>query len=528
MYKVLIVDDERIIRIGMRTIIDWEALGFEIVDIVSDGKQALEIIHEGQVDLVITDIKMPNMDGIQLAKTLYEEKFKGQVIMLTSYGEFELARECLRYGVHDYLLKGTLRPQELIDAIESIKDKMHQKDEEEELKTVAYTVETEDATAIAETFSGYLTKNTEETLAVAFKREYQFLLLKNHKSKLEKEKLIGKQFSDYRTVVENIVAEINPKYAKPFLVFEGDWCLYAMPIHEVKDQERMLQMALQIQKLIKLYANIKVGGVLGRSVYTTQDFIESLKRCTEASELVFYTGYEQVVVEEMCEKVKYYKGTEHKGIEVQLKEKIKQGDDEGASQVLENYMNHFRKYSVHQKEVEDILNAFLQELILEYGIYLEKDKAQLGTIVECYRKSTLLEEMNHALSEFVYSICEQVLKVKDKHYRKEIVEIMEYVEAHIGEKISLTTIACQINMNESYISRLFKNETGMNIIHYINIRKMEKAKELLKHKNMIVKDVAYALGFEEQSYFNRTFNKYFGMNPKEYKNVQTRKNNTSS
>ena len=94
---------------------------------------------------------------------------------------------------------------------------------------------------------------------------------------------------------------------------------------------------------------------------------------------------------------------------------------------------------------------------------------------------------------------------------------MDYVEEHIGEKITLGSIASHINMNESYISRLFKQETGMNIINYINIRKMEKAKELLGEKNMIVKDVAYALGFEEQSYFNRMFNKYFGVNPKEYK-----------
>ncbi|MEG0371933.1 MAG: response regulator, partial [Clostridium sp.] len=124
MYKVLIVDDEKIIRIGMRTIIDWESYGFKISEIASDGEQALQVIQEQSIDLVITDIKMPKMDGITLVKALKEQDFKGQIIMLTSYGEFDMARECLRYGVHDYLLKGTLRSTELIKTLDGVRPKL--------------------------------------------------------------------------------------------------------------------------------------------------------------------------------------------------------------------------------------------------------------------------------------------------------------------------------------------------------------------------------------------------------------------
>ncbi len=129
MYNVLIVDDERIIRIGLRSLINWEEVGFKIIDAVSDGKQALAVIEREKVDLILTDIKMPYMDGITLVQNLYERGFLGEIIMLTSYGEFEFARQCLRYGVGDYLLKGTLVPDELMQAVLKVQRKLDEKGE---------------------------------------------------------------------------------------------------------------------------------------------------------------------------------------------------------------------------------------------------------------------------------------------------------------------------------------------------------------------------------------------------------------
>lgn len=142
-----------------------------------------------------------------------------------------------------------------------------------------------------------------------------------------------------------------------------------------------------------------------------------------------------------------------------------------------------------QFKERQLLDQKMIGLILDYSIYLEGNKTKLDELVEQYRKSILFTEMQNVLNELIYIICTALLQMKNSHYRKEIIEIMNYIDAHIGEKITLSSIASQINMNESYISRLFKSETGMNIIHYINVSKMEKAKELLKEKNMIVKNI---------------------------------------
>ncbi|MEF9960186.1 MAG: response regulator [Niameybacter sp.] len=515
MYKVLIVDDEKIIRIGMRTIIDWESYGFKISEIASDGEQALQVIQEQSIDLVITDIKMPKMDGITLVKALKEQDFKGQIIMLTSYGEFDMARECLRYGVHDYLLKGTLRSTELIKTLDGVRPKLKQLERENEKEEVAENKE--DLVCIEQVARKVLGNSENKIDGKAFIRGYQFLLIKYIKSKFDQEKNQDKTLINYQIAIQNIITEVMPKQDKSLVIIEGDWCLYRLPIpHETHYQE-VHKISLQIQNLIKLYTNIKVIGVIGRTVYTNNDLQDSIKKCMRVTEMAFYTGYQDILKEEKINLIKSYRLKEDDTYERRLYKAMRDGEYAQAVHGLEAYIEHLRKYFVPQREVEISLDRILQQVILDYGIYLEKDRQHLAEIIEQYRKSTTLEELQVLINELIYTICTSMEQVKDKHYRKEIVEIMEYVEAHIGEKITLTFIANQVNMNESYISRLFKNETGMNIINYINIRKMEKAKELLKEKNMIVKDVAYALGFEEQSYFNRMFNKYFGVNPKEYK-----------
>lgn len=516
MYSVLIVDDEKIIRIGLRTLIHWESCGFKIVGAVSDGKQALEVIEKEEIDLVLTDIKMPNLDGIELVKCLDKKGFAGEIIMLTSYGEFELARECLRYGAHDYLLKGTLIPSELMEAVQSAKEKLDKKPKS--VKTYeSKKFNQEDLARIGDHFMQVMLEKEGYTEQFTLSEPYTFLLFKYVQSKAQKEKVKEKALMPYQTSIENIIAEALPRQGVPILFFENEWCLYILPKEHVENKEEVHKIGIHIQNLIKLYTNIKIIGVVSRNIYTSKDLLQSLKDTKKVAGFVFYEGYDNILDEEMISLIKPYLGGIYIGLEERLHQEIKIGHYTETVQILDTYMEEMQGCYMEQKEAEMKLNALLQNFILDYGIYLEGHKTKLNELVEQYRKSTLFREMHNILNELIHMICTVLLRIKNKNYRKEIIEVMHYIDTHIGEKITLNSIATQINMNESYISRLFKSETGMNIIHYINMIKMEKAKELLKEKNMIVKDVAYALGFEEQSYFNRMFNKYFGINPKEYK-----------
>jgi len=110
MFKVIIADDEKIVRIAMRNIIDWESHGFNIVGLAQDGSEVINILNEKGADLIITDLKMKGLNGIELIHKLKEENFRGKILVLSNHGEYELVREAMKKGADDYLLKITLRP----------------------------------------------------------------------------------------------------------------------------------------------------------------------------------------------------------------------------------------------------------------------------------------------------------------------------------------------------------------------------------------------------------------------------------
>lgn len=121
MYKVLIVDDENLVRVAFRTIVDYEKYGFTICGTASDGIEALKICEKENPDVIITDIKMPHMDGIHLIEQLKQRGFPGQIILISNYDDFELVRQGLVMGVTDYLLKLTIGPEQMIELLVKIK-----------------------------------------------------------------------------------------------------------------------------------------------------------------------------------------------------------------------------------------------------------------------------------------------------------------------------------------------------------------------------------------------------------------------
>lgn len=140
---------------------------------------------------------------------------------------------------------------------------------------------------------------------------------------------------------------------------------------------------------------------------------------------------------------------------------------------------------------------------------------------DALHRSIHLSETFDRLSEHVEAAFEEICKWmwsngSDK-YKKNIVEIIAYIEAHLAEKVSLKMIAEAFGMSESYLSRVFKNETGMNLIGFINDRKMKKAKELLEDESFMIKDVASQVGIDDQFYFNKVFKKVYGIAPSEYR-----------
>ncbi|MHC1750201.1 MAG: response regulator [Cellulosilyticaceae bacterium] len=522
MYKVLLVDDERIVRVGLQSIIKWQEETCELVGVVQDGKQALNQVEKNKPDIIITDLNMPVMDGITLIKKLKETDFQGEIIVLTNYGEFELAREALRYGVHDYLLKATLTPQELSQTLKAIKLKLDKKCREN--KSVApnifeqiTSVDEVDQNHIQATLLSYEEACDYKIQKQHFKKTYTYIMISKLDSKYDLQNIENNPLSFYKESIQNIIKEMTDLDRDLMCIWGNNKALCVMTAEKFEDKNAMEQLSVQIGAHIRMYTNIKVATAIGETFTGTVPLYASIEKCDKTLEHVFYRGYKAILRQEDADKsCRYIKINADKFMSA-FREAIGKGDSNEALKLFYSFVDKFEEDGISVEDARHFLDHLMNITILDYGMYFEHYKEQLKEISIAYRKCILLGEIKEVMSKLVYTICNYVSQVKDVHYRKEVQDIIDYIQNNINKRITLASIAEEVNMNESYISRLFKNETGNNIVNYINMIKMERAKELLKNPDNMIKDVANSLGFEEQSYFNKMFKKYFGITPNDYK-----------
>ena len=159
---------------------------------------------------------------------------------------------------------------------------------------------------------------------------------------------------------------------------------------------------------------------------------------------------------------------------------------------------------------------FMCELI-ENHEYVQDDLNGIKELKGKILKSDNIEELINNSTLLIDYINQIYIKSKELSYKKEVNEIIKFIEKNIDKRITLVMVANAVNLNESYLSRIFKNETGKNLMYFINEVKMKKAKELLKQQDTLVKEVANSIGMTDQFYFNRVFKKFYGVSPSKFK-----------
>jgi len=414
MLKVLIADDEKIVRIALKTMIKWEEHGFQLVGGAQDGAAALALTEKVRPDIIITDLKMPGMDGLAFIEKLQERNYPGKIIVLSNYGDYDLVRKAMKSGAIDYLLKITLKPQELLDLLHKASEQI-----------------------VAEK------QQKEQDIRV------NFALMENHM-------LLKKQF------FQQLLLDDTPA---------------AHPIR------------LQAEKL-----GIQAGLALSYLLYIViEQFERALTdgKIKDKNLLAFSVGN---IVREMVGE-----DTRIEIAELSYKEFVvvlPAGDSESFEQ---------RKQQILRR-IPAVLKMYLN--------------VQVG--VAASPAFTGLERMREACIAAMGELSNVQAAPEGKKFRREVATVIDFMKTHLDTKLTLPKIAGLVNLNESYLCRLFKSETGKNIVHYLNDLRMEKARELLKDRDLKVKEVAALVGIYDQYYFNRMFHKYYGQSPSDFKKIADR------
>lgn len=538
MYKVLIADDERVVRIALKTLIRWEEYGFLVVGGASDGISALSMVEKHHPEVLITDLKMPKMDGIALIKRLKENGYDGKIIVLSNYGEFALVKEAMRLGIYDYILKLTLKSDEFVSMIRKMADEISEEKSRSEKELAERISINESKQALKSIFfKDLLTEeiiDLEEASKSAkllgiecdYKNFYLLYILVAPPENSNAAGLINDRKLLLSSLTNIIFDVIGHKPGMEVLEISPDRSAVIIPAEEgAAFYDKAYQSAVNISRLIRTYLNITVSIVVGKEFQGLEGMRHMFRLCGKYADTRFYNGFDSIIRIDQSLKQGNANGLTSLSIKTRklMQHLLELNEVEGVCKEIDNYLDHAVQEKFESSELKRQIVLMLNELEKDLLESDTDENASLKNFKDEILKAETINRLKTGLVNAALCLSREIDEVRKLRHRKEITLIAEYLNKNYDRKISLDNIAKQVNMNKSYLCRMFKKETGQNLMSYLNNIRMEKAGEFLKQADASVKEAAAAVGVGDPFYFCKIFIKHHGISPTDYKKRMLRK-----
>ena len=504
------------VRLGVKMSVHWEALGMEVVADCANGKQALEAWEMYHPDIVITDIKMPIMDGMELIQKIREKDKRTRIIILTVLEEFALAKQAISFGVSDYILKLTMTPAEMENILSRVKMEL------EDLKPSSNGMKTSDAwqEKIVKNYVFYHVLDRQQfsklplddiNLAMAV------MELDNFDAVCEY--LEDSHGSLVISAILNIIRELLEKDGRGLCIYlEGKrFLILSSRKSQVHSHIARLQFTDRLDKIRRRLAQYYKASV-SFGISGVYDGIEHLPdmylKCRNALDIKFYVGNGQDLDDRQD-----YGPVKKAYVKAQL-ERISQA-------VPASCLDQMKELSIllDYPEREVAANLFLRLITREvYHQFPDNDQRlkRLNNYAAMVSKAGTLSELADIYLECLRTSKEGVQKSKDG-ISKTVSDILSFIRENYSHPMSLDSIAEYVEMSPNYICGLFKREMGMNLMNYIMKFRIQKAASLMRTTHLKSYEIAEKVGFSDESYFSRCFKKMVGMSPNEYRRHDQRK-----
>lgn len=533
MYKILIVDDEPLVQVGIKSMINCEKLNVEICGVAGNGETALELIESTSPDIVLCDIKMPRMSGLELIKASNEKYGYGHpvFIFLTSYEDFHMAKEALSQQASDYLIKLELTP-ELLDesinkAISRIRASAPANDDNnnEELMLTNYY----------DKFYIRLLQNMFDTpeqfrlqsafLNITFDADaYQCVYLEffdNTGNNLSS----GKRFALYLSSF-NLLKELIIKYF-PATVVSLDVKHCVIIIHSQKQNDeitpnshKLLEIMNILHDSLRKYYNITFKAGIGSIAYTPLDIGNSYQNARQA--YTFTDENTHFFSIDECKDIEY----NHQIFNIsifrdELSRAFEEFDEVALNDIINQLTDMFLKYPKRHYQALDAACGILYIAISALPNGEQTITDLFADYPEHYRsiyRQHTMEQIVNWLITFKERISKYFSERKNTHTNHTVTLVKRYINEHCTEKLSLNDVATRFNITPNYLSQLFKKFSDIGFNEYINVTKIAEAKRLMAEGNLKIYEISDLIGFESSFYFSKVFKKIEGMSPTEYIN----------
>ncbi len=530
MIKLLIADDEPLVQAGIKSMLNWEDYNISIVGTAANGAAAYDMIKSCDPEIVITDIKMPVMSGLELAKKCYEEKMSLPIfIILTSYEEFQFAKEALTYQVTEYLVKLELTAKTLGDALTRAIDRV---------SAVRQTAQLHDTSLN----SVYLLKEQFFMRLVLnlFESENQFLSQASNLNidfsyaafavsyvEIRSNKLnsmsADKQLNLYTSSLQ-MVNELISKYI-PCHVLSLDtkhFCIIFFLTDKLEsDFKNIILNALkQISTMLYNYYSVTILSSVGSLVSVPLQISSSYQ---DAKQIFSQVTPEKPILlfEDISGNMPLKNVFNMSLFKEDIRKAYAEFDEKALYDIFTSVMELFENQPTHYVQALDAAGniLYLSLSLLNNGEQIVSEIFQSKN--NGYRslyELTSVEQILDWLRLFRDGLCES-FATHNKDYKNHIViNVKKYINDHIEEKLTLNKVAEAFNISPNYLSVLFSkyNDTGFS--DYINQSKIEAAKKMMADGNLKVYEISDLLGFESAFYFSRVFKKVTGISPRDYIN----------
>lgn len=499
MKKVMLVEDEELILQGIRNIIDWQEIGLEVVHMAHNGCEALEMWKKEKVDIVITDLNMPKMGGLELLAELRKESKKARFIILTGYDDFDYARTAIRLGVENYILK----PIDEEQLLSQLKETVKKLDEADRIRN-DYV---EEKTGWIQFLSGKLSKEED--------REFLDLLKSSVKNSVFYAAIMKLNINSMKNIkITDVLVELKKEREhETFMVIHlaADSLLLVWAKDDASEDD-----ALDYFSGLQNRVESACGALSFVTVGPACNSYEELPACYRAAQkqqkYLMIEGYGS------CLSEKLMKNRKSKDIVVDntyLRKLILQKDKEGAMSYLEDLLINNVEDSINIDTLYQVaikIAVILQEIKEEYKLDASTDLQNLTDIIEnIYQVESLYSLKSIFISEIVEII--RHLHEEDSQYTPVVKQIMTEVQQNYKEDMNLKTLAYKYHMNASYLGQIFQKEVGCSFAQYMSNIKNEIAKDLILNTKMKINDIAKEVGYPDTSYFYRKFKQCFGVSP---------------
>lgn len=525
MYKLLIVDDELLVLVGIKSMLDWEKEGISIVGAASNGEQAYALIVEHSPDIVITDIIMPVMDGLALMEKCRSTlEYQPQFILLTSHEDFQYARKAIGLGAADYLVKLDLNADTLQAAIGSAKERCGLSLKRGLSPAVGGADETTEK-LVKLAINNLLDEEKRNKLAMRLGVAGGTVAVLFLQMKIANEQGFTRSERDraYNCVLDTMQKIMGQTFRSHCVGLDKDSVLALVSVPgddsvEVVDmRERLSEVFARLAVFIRQYFNTELGAGVS-SLGTFEDIAPLYAEAREAyghicqeSPIRFYTELPRGVAE--------HRRFDSTIIARQVLSAYEVGDVEQVTNTFLELDSLLRVAAPHYDQLLDACHKLLFFVLT--GIETGEDIVR-SVMPESANYLSYIRNLDNSgkiidwLRRLGEAICESMRSQSGDYTNRLVVKTKQYISAKIQERLTLGEVAGELGISPGYLSNIFKRYADCGFSDYVTRMKMDKAIELLRLNDKKIYEVSHYLGYDNAYYFSKVFKKYTGLTPKEY------------